>query len=110
MTPAARSEATEASEETQAEIEPESLDVSGIEAALLNLTADSFTDELPSEVEEIGLTLYLDNENFPTVEVRLYRYDGSLCLAVVDGDPISLVSRSSVMDLVEAVQAIVLNS
>ena len=109
LTPAATEEATEASEETQTEIEPESLDVSGIEAALLNLTADSFTDELPTEVEEIGLTLYLDNENFPTVEVRLYRYDGSLCLAVVDGDPVSLVTRSSVMELVEAVQAIVLN-
>lgn len=109
LTPAATEEITEASEETQTEIEPENLDVSGIEAALLNLTADSFTDELPTEVEEIGLTLYLDNENFPTVEVRLYRYDGSLCLAVVDGDPVSLVTRSSVMELVEAVQAIVLN-
>ena len=109
LTPAATEEATEASEETQTEIEPESLDVSGIEAALLNLTADSFTDELPAEAEEIGLTLHLDNENFPTVEVRLYRYDGSLCLAVVDGDPVSLVTRSSVMELVEAVQAIVLN-
>ena len=103
-------ETTDDSEENQAEEEADTLDISGIEAALLNLTADSFTDELPTEVEEIGLTLYLDNENFPTVEVRLYRYDGSLCLAVVDGDPVSLVTRSSVMELVEAVQAIVLNS
>lgn len=102
-------ETTDDSEENQAEEEADTLDISGIETALLNLTADSFTDELPTEVEEIGLTLYLDNENFPTVEVRLYRYDGSLCLAVVDGDPVSLVTRSSVMELVEAVQAIVLN-
>lgn len=83
--------------------------VDDIQSALESLTADSFTDELPSKDEEIGITLHLDNENFPTVEIRLYRYDGSLCLAVVDGDPVSLVSRSSVMDLVEAVQAIVLN-
>ena len=109
LTPAT-GETTEATEETEAAEEKETLDISGIEAALLNLTADSFTDELPSEVEEIGLTLHLDNENFPTVEIRLYRYDGSLCLAVVDGDPVSLVTRSSVMELVEAVQAIVLNS
>lgn len=109
LTPAATEETTDAAEETQAEVEPETLDISGIEAALLNLTADSFTDELPTEVEEIGLTLYLDNENFPTVEVRLYRYDGSVCLAVVDGESVSLVTRSSVMELVEAVQAIVLN-
>jgi len=85
------------------------LDITTVQSALEALSADSFTDELPSKDEEIGITLLLDNENFPTVEIRLYRYDGSLCLAVVDGDPVSLVSRSSVMDLVEAVQAIVLN-
>ena len=89
--------------------EAEALDISGIEAAVLDLTASSFTDELPTEVEEISLTLHLDNGNFPTVEVRLYRYNGSLCLATVDGESVSLVSRSSVMELVEAVQAIVLN-
>ena len=109
LVPAATEETTDDSEETQAEDERETLDLSDFESALLALIADSFTDELPGEVEEIGLTLHLDNENFPTVEIRLYRYDGSFCLAVVDGDPVSLVSRSSVMDLVEAVQAIVLN-
>lgn len=87
----------------------EVIEVDAVQDALESLSADSFTDELPSKDEEIGLTLHLDNENFPTVEVRLYRYDGTLCLAVVDGDPVSLVSRSSVMDLVEAVQSIVLN-
>ncbi len=109
LTPASTEETTEVSEETQAEEETETLDISSIESALLALTADSFTDELPGEVEEIGLTLHLNNENFPTVEIRLYRYDGSFCLAVVDGTPVSLVSRSSVMELVEAVQTIVLN-
>ena len=109
LAPAATEETTDITEETQAEDERETLDLADFESALLALTADSFTDELPGEVEEIGLTLHLDNENFPTVEIRLYRYDGSFCLAVVDGDPVSLVSRSSVMDLVEAVQAIVLN-
>jgi len=102
-------ETDEVTKETQTVEEAENLDISGIEAALLNLTADSFTDERSGEVEEIGLTLHLDNENFSTVEIKLYRYDGSLCLAVVDGESISLVSRSSVMDLVEAVQEIVLN-
>ena len=85
------------------------LDIADVQATLEALSADSFTDELPSKDEEIGITLHLDNENFPTVEIRLYRYDGSLCLAALDGDPVSLVSRSSVIDLVEAVQAIVLN-
>ena len=85
------------------------LDLAELETALLALTADSFTDEEPGAVGEIGLTLHLDSESFPTVEIGLYRYDGSLCLAVVDGESISLVPRSAVMDLVEAVQTIVLS-
>ena len=60
-------------------------------------------------MEEIGLTLTLDLEGAPTVEIRLYRYDGSSCLAVVDGQPLALTPRSQVVDLMEAVRAIVLN-
>lgn len=37
------------------------------------------------------------------VSMELYRYDGEHCLAVVDGEPVSLVDRSSVVDVVEAV-------
>ena len=87
----------------------EIITIDKIQSALESLSSSSFTDELPAKDAEIGITLHLNNENFPTVEIGLYRYDGSLCLAVVDGDPVSLVSRSSVMNLVEAVQAIVLN-
>lgn len=87
----------------------EEIDLVDLQNALEDLSADRFTDEIPTEKEEIGLTVYLDNENFPQVKIQLYRYDGSNCLAVVDGETISLVSRSSVMELVEAVQSIVLN-
>ncbi len=87
----------------------EELDIADLQNALETLSADSFVDEAPTEKEEISLTVYLDNDNFPQVKIQLYRYDGSLCLAVVDGEPISLVDRSAVMELVEAVQAIVLN-
>lgn len=41
--------------------------------------------------------------------MQFYRYDGASCLAVVDGEPVSLVARSAVVDLMEAVRAIVLN-
>lgn len=87
----------------------EKLDIDDLKNALEDLSADSFTDETPSEKEEISLTVYLDNENFPQVKIQLYRYDGSLCLAVVDGETVSLVDRGDVMELVEAVQSIVLN-
>ena len=85
----------------------EEVDISDFQSALEALTADSFTEEEPSDKEEIGLTLHLDNENYPEVTVDLYRYDGTYCLAVVDGTPVSLVERSLV-DLIEAVIAFVL--
>ncbi len=87
----------------------EELEIEAFQDALEALSADSFTDEKPAQQEEIGLTLSLDNENQPEVSIALYRYDGSDCLAVVDGESVSLVPRSAVVDLIEAVHAIVLN-
>ena len=89
----------------------EALDIADLQDALENLNAeyaDSFTDEMPSGKEEISLTVYLDNETYPTMEITLYRYDGSDCLAAVDGQPFAKISRSDVVELVEAVNAIVL--
>lgn len=112
QTEAAETQETESgepqqTEETQSQ-EPETLDISALTNALTSLTAASFTTRSPEGKEEIRLTLHLDNESFPTLEIALYRVDGSSCLAVVDGQSVSLVSRSSAMALVEAVQALVL--
>ena len=89
--------------------EDEELDIADLQSAMQTLTADSFTDEQPTEKEEIHLTLHLDLEGEPSTEIGLYRYDGSYCLAVVDGTPMCLVQRSYVVDLIEAVNAIVLS-
>lgn len=85
-------------------------EVEGLELqrALEGLNADSFTGEQPTRAKEIGLTVYLNNQNFPKVEILLYRYDGEECLAVVDGEPVSLVGRSEVVDLKEVIYGIVL--
>lgn len=87
----------------------EELAVTAFQNALMSLSAGSFTEENPTQQEEISLTVYLDNENYPTVKIALYRYDGTNCLAMVDGEPVSLVSRSDVVNLIEAVHTIVLN-
>ena len=89
--------------------EEDALDLTDFEAALKALSADSFTGEKPTGKEEIRLKLHLENEAFPETEIVLYRYDGTNCLAVVDGESISLVPRASVVELVETVQSIVLN-
>lgn len=86
-----------------------SLDMSPFQTALNNLMASEFTSENPTEMEEISLTLHLNRENFSAVEIVLYRYDGTYCLAQVDGETVALVSRSAVVDLMEAVQSMVLH-
>ena len=89
--------------------EDEEVGSADLQSAMQTLTADSFTDEQPTEKEEIHLTLHLDLEGEPSAEIGLYRYDGSYCLAVVDGTPMCLVQRSYVVDLIETVNAIVLS-
>jgi len=86
----------------------EEQDMGKFESALYYLKSYSFTDEEPSGKEEIRLVLHQDNENFPTVELAFYRVDGFSCLAEVDGEITSLVTRSLVVDLIEAVNEIVL--
>ena len=85
------------------------IDITDLRAELKSIMADDFTSEFATGKEEIHLTLYLDNEAFPEVQIAFYRYDGKQCLAVVDGESVSLVDRSDVMELVEAVQAIILD-
>lgn len=87
----------------------EELEIGDLQSALESLKAESFTDERPTQKKEVGLTVHLDNENYPEVRIELYRYDGTNCLAVVDGTPVSLVARADVVDLIEAVNEIVLN-
>lgn len=92
--------------------EDEELDISSLKNAMTAIAAsdaESFTEEAPTEKEEISFTVYLNNENYPEITVQLYRYDGENCLAVVDGKTISKVPRSQVVDLIEEVNSIVLN-
>ena len=96
-------------ERTWAYQEKDALEISDLQSALEALTAEEFTDERPTQKEEISLMIRLDNENFPQVEIKFYRYDGNRCLAVVDGKSVSLVDRAAVVDLNEAVYAIVLD-
>ena len=86
----------------------EELDIADLQSALEDMGSASFTDEEPSQKQEISITVHLDNEAHPTVQIDLYRYDGEQCLAVLDGTPTSLVPRNMVVDLIEAVNAIVL--
>ena len=86
----------------------EELEITDLQSKVNALTVKSFTTDKQEGKEEIGLIFHLENENYPQVKVELYRCDGTNCLAVVDGETLGLVSRSSVVDLIEAVNGIVL--
>ena len=86
----------------------EEFDVYDLKTALRAISASSFTDETPTGQEEISLTVHLDNENFPTFTLTLYRLDGTNCIATVDGKAVALVSRSKTVDLIEAVNELIL--
>ena len=90
--------------------EEREVEFADIQDAVEALTATEFTGETPTEQREISFTAHLDNETFPQVEVALYRQDGASCLAVVDGTPVCLVDRADVVDLMEAVRAVVLSN
>lgn len=87
----------------------EEVEILDLKTAITSLKAKSFTEETPGQKEEISLTVYLDDENDSKILVELYRYDGDTCLAVVDKEPVSLVRRSAVVDVIEAVHSIVLD-
>jgi hypothetical protein len=88
----------------------EEFDIYDLKTALRAISASSFTDETPTGQEEISLTVHLDNEDFPTFTLTLYRLDGTNCIATVDGKPVALVSRSKTVDLIEAVNELSLGS
>ncbi len=87
----------------------EDISISGLETAIQALEATEFTSEDATDKEEISLKVYLENENYPEIDITLYRYDGSECIAFVDGESFARVSRGDVVDLIEAVNTIILD-
>ncbi|MCC8162001.1 MAG: DUF4340 domain-containing protein [Lachnospiraceae bacterium] len=72
------------------------------------LEIDSFTSEESSSTQELSMTVYLDSENYPSVTITIYQYDGESFLVYLDGEQVGLMERSLMVDLREAVTSIVL--
>lgn len=86
----------------------EAIDITDVMERLYDLEADTFTEELPKGKEEVSFTIYLDEEQFPQVEITCYRYDGTYCLVTINGESTSLVERTAVSEWIETVWAVVL--
>lgn len=100
-------EGAEAEDEgTQWYYEGEETGVTDISTALAALSASRFDGGGASGEEEISLRATLASGD--EIALSLYRADGESCYAEVDGEGIGYVPRSQAVDLIEAVNAVVL--
>ena len=85
-------------------------EVDGIDVknAMTALQALAFTDAPSEGITEIAMTLHLKDNEDSKIHISLDRFDGTHCLAVVDETSFALVDRVIVVNLIEAVHAIVL--
>ncbi len=67
------------------------VDITGIQSKLNSLTADSFTDAQAEGKEEIRVVLSLENDYCDTMQIVLYRYDGTNCLCEINGESTALI-------------------
>ncbi len=65
---------------------------------------------LSNNKTELSLTFHRNTEEYSTVEAVFYQYDGSYCIAALNGDELDYVDRSAVVDLKEAVNSVILDS
>ncbi len=77
-------------------------------SAIDALEIDTFTDEESGSTQELSMTVTLDREEYNTVLITIYQYDGESCLVKMDGELVGLMPRSLMVDLREAVTSIVL--
>lgn len=85
------------------------ISINEIQRTLSGLKASEFTRENAGGQQEIALTATLALEGDPQVKIELLRKDGTSCLALVNDEPVAQVERSQVVELVEAINAIVLS-
>lgn len=89
---------------------------------ILNITAavdsaDDDEDNLPEEEpdpgsnkSELKLTFHRNTDEYQTVELEFYQYNGSYCISALDGDEMNYTDRSPVIDLKEAINSVILDS
>ncbi len=85
------------------------LDTTSLSSAMTSLLMDEFVTEAKSDQgdkQEIKLVLTLEDES--TMEIEINQYDGSSCEVLVDGSVLGYATRSSAVNLVEAIKEIVL--
>ena len=74
---------------------------------------ESVPEEEPSldnNKSELKLTFHRNTDEYQTVELEFYQYDGSWCISVLNGEEMNYTDRSSVVDLKEEINSVILDS
>ena len=84
------------------------VDFDDIQSAVDGLDINTYNTETSNKKQEIAVTVHLDNKDYPTLTLCAYQYDGENCLVALNDTTLGFAKRSLVVDLQEAVNAIVL--
>ena len=89
-------------------LDGEEVDFDDIKSAVDDLDIAEYNTETSDKKQEIALTVHLDNTDYPTLTLCAYQYDGENCLVTLNDTTLGFAKRSLVVDLEEAVNAVVL--
>ncbi|MCD8037696.1 MAG: hypothetical protein LUE96_01200 [Lachnospiraceae bacterium] len=84
------------------------IDFEAVMTAADAMEIDTFAEDAADKTQELSMTVSLDRDDYSSVTVEIYQYDGESCLVLVDGETVGLMQRSMMVDLREAMTAIVL--
>ena len=84
------------------------VDFDDIQSAVDGLDINTYNTETSNKKQEIAVTVHLDNKDYPTLTLCAYQYDGVNCLVALNNTTLGFAKRSLVVDLQEAVNAVVL--
>ncbi len=89
-------------------LDGEEVDFDDIQSAVDSLAINEYNTETSDKKQEMTVTVHLDNADYPTLALCAYQYDGENCLVTLNGTTLGFAKRSLVVDLQEAVNAVVL--
>lgn len=84
------------------------VDFDDIQSAVDGLDINTYNTETSNKKQEIAVTVHLDNKDYPTLTLYAYQYNGENCLVALNNTTLGFAKRSLVVDLQEAVNAVVL--
>ena len=89
-------------------INGDEVDFDAVKQAVDGLKISEYNRETTDKKQELAFTVTLDNKEHPELTVTIQQYDGENCLVTLNGTTLGFASRSNVVSLTEAVNAITL--